>query len=62
MAYNRLIGNAPILIPLLIIAFLVLVTWYRPALHVPTARASLGPGVAQGLPAGAPQNIAKPAR
>ena len=34
MTYNRFIGNAPILIPLLIVAALVFVTWYRPAAQI----------------------------
>ena len=32
MSNNRVIANAPIYIPLLVAAALVLVTWYRPAL------------------------------
>lgn len=60
MTYNRFIGNAPILIPMLIVAALVLVTWYRPAAQTVPAIASGGQKSTQGLRSTAPQGDAKP--
>lgn len=62
MTYNRFIGNAPILIPMLIIAALVLVTWYRPAAQTYSAIASDGTKTTEGLRSTAPQADAKPVR
>lgn len=59
VAYNRFIGNSPILIPLLIIAALALAIWYRPPLLPSTTRSSATHTIADGLYVVALQGLPK---
>lgn len=59
MAYNRFIGNSPILIPLLIIAALAIVNWYRPPALTSITRSSAVHSVADGLHVAALQRFPK---